>query len=127
MKVLKEQVQKILSDYSVSSPNGEQFDIEWWSPAGEDVCLPLAGKTLRELADYAKSVYMLFDPDDHAATIYHAKHYGSTDERRFYAGALSGLIDLIEDANSIKSFYKDVWNKLEAAATKTTSHIDTVY
>lgn len=119
MEVLKEQVQKILSDYSVTSFNGDGVDVEWWSPAGEDVCLSLPGKTLRELANFAKLEYLSFDPDDHAAQIYHAKHYGSADQQNFYAGALSRLQDLVEDAEAINTFYKDVWEKLEDAASAT--------
>lgn len=120
MEVCKEQIQKILSDYSVYSLYDDGgFDVEWWSPEGEDVCVSLNGKTMRELADSAKDAYEGFDPDDHAATIYHAKHYGSVDQQRFYAGAPSKLTDLVEDAKAIKAFYKDVWEKLAAAASAT--------
>jgi hypothetical protein len=118
MAVANDELSAILTDCKVMGC-GSDFEVEWWSPADEDVIISLHGESLRELADSAKEAYDDFDPDDHAAIIYHAKHYGSADQQRFYARAPSELTDLVEDAEEINSFYKDVWERLEAAAAAT--------
>lgn len=114
---LEEKLDKILgNDYRVNCYEDDSCDVEFWSPVGEDCPVGLNGKTLRELADDAKKAYEAFDPEDHAAQIYHAKHYGSEEDKRFYAGEPERLHDLLEDAESIKESYRDIWQKLEAAA-----------
>lgn len=116
--VTNKQLSEILSDYNVMGEDGDNYEVETDSPAGEDVIMTLWGKNLHEMADYAERTYDDFDPKDHAAVIYYAKHYGSAEDQRFYVGAPDDLEDLIEDAKAIQSIYKDVWDKLVAAAAK---------
>lgn len=101
-------------DWSVDKC-GDEFELSGHSPAGENVVVTLSGKTLKELIASAKSELDRFNPEDHAARIYHAKHYGTEDARRFYAGAPDDLQDLIEDANAIVEMYGDLINALEDA------------
>lgn len=117
-KKLKEKVDKILGkDYRLGWDD-EGVDVEFWSPVGEDMPEYLRGKTLRELAADAREAYEAFDADDHAAQIYHAMHYGTVDQQRFYAGMPESLEDLLEDAKAIKQTLKDIVDKLEKAAEK---------
>lgn len=52
--VTKKQLSEILSGYNVmGEEEGECFEVEDCSPAGEDVILTLWGKDLRAMADYA--------------------------------------------------------------------------
>lgn len=119
---LEEKLNKILGDYfSVHCYEYDSCDVEFLSPAGEDCPVGLHGKTLCELADDAKKAYEAFDSEDHAAQIYHAKYYGNENDRRFYAGAPERLHDLLEDAESIKESYRDIWKKLEAVANAETT------
>lgn len=119
---LEEKLDKILGDdYNVHCYENDSCDVEFWSPVGEDCPVGLNGKTLRELSDDAKKAYEAFDPEEHAAQIYHAKNYGSENDKRFYAGAPERMHDLLEDAESIKESYKDIWQKLEAAANAETT------
>lgn len=101
-------------DWSVDKC-GDEFELSGHSPAGENVVVTLSGKTLKELIASVKSELDGFNPEDHAARIYHAKHYGTEDARRFYAGAPDDLQDLIEDANAIVEMYGDLINALEDA------------
>lgn len=103
-------LKKILPDWDVMGTVEEGFDIEAHSPAGEDILMSLSG-TLGEMILQAESVYDDYDPDDHAAVIYHAKHYGSEDDQRFYASAPGMLEDLVEDSHAIDNMY---WGVLEA-------------
>lgn len=115
---LQEKVDKILrSDYKVSFDD-EGVTVEFWSPVGEDMPEYFRGKTLRELAADAREAYEAFDANDHAAQIYHAMHYGTEDQQRFYAGMPESLEDLLEDAEAIKQTFKDIVDKLEKAAEK---------
>lgn len=117
-KKLQEKVDKILrSDYKVSFDD-EGVTVEFWSPVGEDMPEYFRGETLRELAADAREAYEAFDADDHAAQIYHAMHYGTVDQQRFYAGMPESLEDLLEDAKAIKRTLKDIVDKLEKAAKK---------
>ena len=122
VKELEAKVNELLGDsYKLSFDDGNSLELEFWSPAGEDCLVDLNGKTLRGLADDAKKTYEAFDSEEHAAQIYHARHYGSKNDRRFYAGAPERLNDLLEDAKSIKESYRDIWKKLEAAANAETA------
>lgn len=120
--VTNRQLSGILSDYKVMGEDGENYEVETWSPAGEDVVMTLWGKNLQEMSDYAKSLLDDFDPHDHASCIYHAKHYGGAEDRRFYASAPDDLDDLVADAKAIQNIYKDVWDRLAVAARNTTIH-----
>jgi len=109
---LREKVDKVLgSDYKVSF-EGVGVSVEFWSPAGEDMPTYIRGNTIEELAADARELYDSFDAEGHAAQIYHAKHYGDEETRRFYAGAPDSLEDLIEDAKAIEMSLKDIADKL---------------
>lgn len=111
-KVTKERLESILPDWEVSSCGDGDFELSSYSPAGENIVMSLDGDTLDEMARFAESYYNDFDPQDHAAQIYHAKHYGSEDEQRFYAGAPDDLEDLLEDAKAIDEMYYSVYQTL---------------
>jgi len=115
---LQDKVTNVLGkDYKLHFDE-EGVDVEFWSPAGEDMTAYLRGDTLKELSQEAMESYDSFDPDDHAAQIYHAKEYGTEEQQRFYAGAPASLEDLLEDAKAIKRTLKDIVDKLEKAAKK---------
>lgn len=114
-KVTKERLESILPDWEVSSCGDGDFELSSYSPAGENIVMSLDGDTLDEMARFAESYYNDFDPQDHAAQIYHAKHYGSADEQRFYAGAPEDLEDLIADAKEIDEMYYAVYQALYSA------------
>lgn len=109
--VTKEIIEKILPDWHVIEYDNA-FDVETHSPSGEDVIVSLQGDSLDDMSRFVKEYYEDFDPDDHAAQIYHAKHYGSEDEQRFYASAPGDLQALIEDANWIDGAIKEVADAL---------------
>ena len=111
-KVTKERLDELFPDWEVSSCSDWGFELSSHSPAGENVLMSLDGDTFDEMARFAESYYNDFDPQDHAAQIYHAKHYGTQDEQRFYAGAPDGLEDLLEDAKAIDEMYYSVYQKL---------------
>ena len=80
---LREKVDKVLgSDYKVSFES-EGVSVEFWSPADEDMPTYIRGNTIEELAADARKLYDSFDAEGHAAQIYHAKHYGNEETRRF--------------------------------------------
>lgn len=108
-KVTKELLESILPDWEVSSYGDGGFELSSYSPAGENILMSLVGDTLDDMARFAESYYNDFDPQDHAAKIYHAKHYGTADEQRFYASAPEDLKDLIEDAEDIDNMYYSVY------------------
>lgn len=111
-KITKEMIEGLFPDWEVSSYGDGGFELSSYSPAGENVIMSLAGDTLDEMARFAESYYNDFDPQDHAAQIYHAKHYGTECEQEFYAGAPSDLEDLLEDAKAIDEMYYSVFQKL---------------
>ena len=111
-KKLQEKVDGVLGgDYRVSFDE-DGVQVEFWSPAGEDMPAYIRGNTIEELAADARDVCDRFDADGHAAQIYHAKHYGDEETRRFYAGAPESLEDLMEDARAIKKSLEDIADKL---------------
>ena len=109
---------KILRDYKVSACQYGSIEVEFWSPDGEDMPISLFGDSLEQLAQCAKDQWEEFDADDHAAQIYHAKHYGSDEERRFFAAASDSLEDLVADAKAIKKTYERIYKALDAAARR---------
>lgn len=111
-KVTKERLESILPDWEVSPCSDRVFDLSSYSPAGENIIMSIVGDTFDEMARFAESYYNNFDPQDHASQIYHAKHYGSEDEQRFYAGAPDDLEALLEDAKAIDEMYYSVYQTL---------------
>lgn len=116
MAVTREQLVEILPDWKVMQCNDSSFDVESHSPGGEDVLVALHGDTLDELAKSASGYYDSFDADEHAAQIYHAKHYGTQDQQRLYAWARGGLEELLDDAKAIDDMYYELYRCLREAA-----------
>ena len=114
-KVTKELLESILPDWEVSQLSETSFDITRHSPAGEHVIMPLQGENLWDMATFAENYYDDFDADDHAAVIYHLKHYGTPDEQKFYASAPGDIDDLLRDARTIDNWYYEVYSKLREA------------
>lgn len=117
--VSKEELEKILPEWSVYAESEGMFELSRHSPIGEEVLLDLQGKTLEELSDSAFQVYDEFDADDHASEIYHAKHHGDENARRFYASAPDDLGMLLKDAKAIDEMYYEVGDKLRQASIET--------
>ena len=117
--VSKEELEKILPEWSVYAESEDMFELSRHSPIGEEVLLDLQGKTLEELSDSAFQVYDEFDADDHASEIYHAKHHGDENARRFYASAPDDLGMLLKDAKAIDEMYYEVGDKLRQASIET--------
>ena len=117
-KVTKEILESILPDWEVSNLCETSFDITRHSPAGEHVVMPLQGENLGVMATLAEEYYNDFDADDHAAVIYHLKHYGTPDEQKFYASAPGDIDDLLRDARTIDNWYYEVYSKLREAWDK---------
>ena len=111
-KKLKEKVDGVLGGDCKVSFDEDGVQVEFWSPAGEDMPIYIRGNTIEELAADARDVCDGFDADGHAAQIYHAKHYGDEETQRFYAGAPESLEDLMEDARAIKKSLEDIADKL---------------
>ena len=114
-KVTKELLDSILLDWDVSQLSETSFDITRSSPAGEQVVMSLQGENLVEMATFAENYYNDFDADDHAAVIYHLKHYGTPDEQKFYSSAPGDIDDLLRDARTIDNWYYEVYSKLREA------------
>ena len=114
-KVTKEILESILPDWDVSQLSETSFDITRHSPAGEEVVMSLQGENLGDMATFAENYYNDFDADDHAAVIYHLKHYGTPDEQRFYASAPGDIDDLLRDSRTIDNWYYEVYSKLREA------------
>ena len=114
-KVTKEILESILPDWDVSQLSETSFDITRHSPAGEEVVMSLQGENLGDMATFAENYYNDFDADDHAAVIYHLKHYGTPDEQRFYASAPGDIDDLLRDSRTIDNGYYEVYSKLREA------------
>ncbi len=115
-KITKETMKKLFPDWHVSecqySNNENGFELSTHSPAGEEVLLDVYGETLYDMVRNVVHYYDDFDPEDHAAQIYHAKHYGTEDEQRFYSDAPGGLEELLEDAKWIDNIYYSVYETL---------------
>ena len=117
MAVSLKQLKKMFPDWKIYQYSDEgSFDLSGYSPEGENIVVTISGSTFAELARDAAVEHERFDADDHAAQIYHAKHYGSDDEQRFFAGAPEKLKDLLKDARAIKRMLKEVAMALEVAA-----------
>lgn len=114
--VSEELLKKVLPEWNVSAETDGMFELSRHSPQGEEVLLDLQGETLDELSDSAFACYDDFDADDHAAEIYHAKHHGDENERRFYASAPDDLEALMKDARAIDEMYYDAGDRLRAAS-----------
>lgn len=114
-KVTKELLESILPDWDVSQLSETSFYITRHSPAGEEVVMSLQGENLGEMATFAENYYNDFDADDHAAVIYHLKHYGTPDEQKFYASAPGDIDDLLRDSRTIDNWYYEVYSRLREA------------
>ena len=123
MAVSKEKLEKLLKFWDVHEckfgSDEPGFELSTHSPEGEEVCLSLYGDTIEEMANVALAAATDFDPDGHAAVIYHVKQYGTADEKRFYAGAPDSLKDLLHDAKWIKRAYMDAAKTLARSAKST--------
>lgn len=117
-KVTKEILESILPDWDVSQLSETSFDITRHSPTGEEVVMSLQGENLGEMATFAENYYDDFDADDHAAVIYHLKHYGTPEEQKFYASAPGDIDDLLRDSRTIDNWYYEVYSKLREAWDK---------
>ena len=114
-KMTEERLVELLPGCKVDV-SGADVELTRHSPAGEEVCVSLTLGTAEEMAKQASAYYDDFDPDDHAAQIYHAKHYGSDDQKRFYAGTPDSLEDLVADAHAIVNLYYEIYEALNNAA-----------
>lgn len=114
-KVTKELLERVLPEWSIYQDSDSSFEVTRHSPAGEEIVMDLSGENLGEMARFSEEYYNGFDPQDHAAQIYHAKHYGSEDEQRFYSGAPADLEALLEDAKAIDEMYYSVYTALRRA------------
>ena len=114
-KMTKARLGELLPGWKVYV-SGDDVELTRHSPAGEEVCVSLTLGTAAEMAKQAAAYYDDFDPDDHAAQIYHAKHYGSDDQQQFYADALDSLEDLVADAHAIDNLYYKIYEALNNAA-----------
>ena len=92
------------------------WELENWSPSGEDVIITLRGHSLDELAKDAEEAWVCFDAEEHAAEILVAKRSGNADAQRFYAAAPDSLRALLEDAEAIDGMYQRVYATLYDAA-----------
>ena len=119
-RLLTARLEALLPDWRVMPCNeaGDAicFELEAWSPAGEDVIISLCGDTIEELAHDAQEAWDGFDPEEHAAEILVAKRAGDENARRFYAAAPDSLRDLLEDAEAIDAMYKGVCESLNKHA-----------
>ena len=79
--------------------NEKYIECEYYSNAGEDFIFTLAGKNNIELAKNLNDFYEDFDADEHAV-----ENYGSK-------GAPSSLRTLLDDAEDIDSFLKELSEK----------------
>lgn len=116
-RVTKERLEKMFPDWEVSGEEG-YFDLSSHSNAGENVVISIIGDNLYDMVRHVEMIYNGFDPQDHAAQIYHAKYYGSAADQMFYAGAPGDLEDLIADARDIDEMYYAVYNTLYSAWQK---------
>lgn len=120
MAVSKEKLEKLLKFWKVDEcrfgRDEPGFELSRHSPEGEEVFMALYGDTIEEMANVALATATDFDPDNHAAVIYHAEQYGSADDKRFYADAPDSLEDLLHDARWIKRAYLDVAKTLARSA-----------
>lgn len=117
MAVSLKRLEKMFPDWKIYQySEDESFELSGYSPEGENIVFTISGSTFAELARDAAVEHERFDADDHAAQIYHAKHHGSADERRFYAIAPEKLKDLLKDARAIKKMLKKVAMALEVKA-----------
>ena len=114
--VSEELLQKVLPEWHVYVEADDMFELSRHSPLGEEILLDVNGKTLDELSDSAFQVYDEFDADDHASEIYHAKHHGDENVRRFYASAPDDLGMLLKDARDIDNMYYEVGDRLRQAS-----------
>lgn len=117
-KRMKNALDRLLPDFKVydCDERGGCYEIESWSPEGEDVIITLRGATLAQLAADAKEAWENFDAEEHAAEILVAKREGTAEQQRYYAGAPDSMRDLLADAEEIKSMHGLVFEKLIAAA-----------
>jgi len=95
---------------------GGCYEIETWSPAGEDVIITIRGATLVDLWRDAMEATEAFDAEEHAAQILIAKRTGDENAKRFYAAAPDGLRALLEDAEAIVKLHKALVNELQKAS-----------
>lgn len=116
-------IEEALSEYKVSVGD-DGVEVEFWSPAGEDMRITLNGNSLDALAEDAGMEWELFDADDHAAQIYHKKYYGTENEQRFYASAPETLEELLEDAKAIEASLRDIVCKLRKLLQKSGARPD---
>lgn len=114
-KMTEERLGEILPGWKIYV-SGDDVELTRHSPAGDEVCISLKLGTAAAMAKQASVYYDDFDPDDHAAQIYHAKHHGTEEDRRFYAGAPDSLEDLMADAHAIDNLYYKVYEALKNAA-----------
>lgn len=125
MKVTKEMLQGILKDWRVVAYDDDgSFDVSQHSPEGEEIVMSLQGETLEDMAHFVEEYRRDYDAGDHAAQIYHAKHYGSADEQRFFASAPESLEDLLKDAKAIDKMYQSLAKKLASAAKRLAKKAD---
>ena len=96
---------KALPDWNIMPSGVNCWEIENWSPAGEDVIITLRGTTMAELASDAEDAWENFNADEHAAEWYGANR-----------GEPSSMRDLLDDAEAIEEMYKDVYEAINAAA-----------
>lgn len=118
MKAMKNKLESVLEDWRVydCEERGGCYEVESWSPAGEDVVIVIRGATLAELAEDAKEAWEYFDAEEHASEILVAKRSGNEHAKRFYAAAPDSLRELLEDAEAIKAMYQQVYERLLASA-----------
>ena len=114
--LLTAELDELLPDWIVHESGPSGYDLESWSPAGENVVISLSGESLRELADDARRALDGFDAEKHAVEIFNAKRSFDAEALRLYASAPGSLRDLLADAEAIRAMYAAVVDALEKEA-----------
>lgn len=93
----------------------DDFEIVGMTPGGDLIVVPVKGDIFG-MAGCVRRIYSGFSPDDHAAMIYHVKHFGSADDREKYKSLPDGLEDLLNDAKFIDCTLGKLFDALLEAA-----------
>ena len=105
--MINEEIMDVLENNGINvekTDEKNEYMLEWWSNAGEDMVDYVTAQNDKEFADRYREIALDFDADDHAEMYVNMRGKN---------GVPQTIRELIDDADSIQEFYSNVSKEID--------------
>lgn len=105
--MINEEIMDVLENNGINvekTDEKNEYMLEWWSNAGEDMVDYVTAQNDKEFADRYREIALDFNADDHAEMYVNMRGKN---------GVPQTIRELIDDADSIQEFYSNVSKEID--------------